>query len=1153
MTASNLPEIGKSLNMKAIKIFATLFLLILIIGSTNAQPVWNSAPTVATFPLRLELSFNADRASNVYFFVLPGNYAGGVSNADVKFYSLLTLPTWIIVQNGMISYTGGLINTTYTQIINGLYPPIQANSTYTVYVVAEEISTGILTAVSRTVVTTPPCPAIDIAFGYTQPEECVNKGTTLQLNFFPGDPNPDLSGIYVGTKYFIDWGDGNTVTWLSTALLQVPPLATRRHTFAPTVNCNQEVIIVVTSSCSPLIVKQFKTAAIIHGRDITGEGDGGLLVVDNSTWLSTTIQVCEGNSHTITLKDMSTWNCLAPTFIDGSPAPANTDPRTIQWVYGQDNGGTLQNTIGQALGVFNPVVIGGVNNTVRTINGYIQPVISPPLYKGELSQTIFIPATCRVGEYYDVYLRNWSKCNPYLGGLGDPPVFTQIRSLVVASPPAPTAPNRTICFGDVRTLTVTSPPVGTISWYSDALLTTLLGTGISYTPVQTAVGSYNFWVVDKSLTGLLCQSLSTQVTLTINPLPNKPTVTFTGSLSFCFDGGVTSVTLTANPNTPPAITSYQWYKNGTAVGGAVTNAITLNDPSQNGIYTVRTFGVNPTNCPGPLSDPLTVTIYSLTNLTQPTDKTVCELGSTTFSASTTDPIQKWQWEISTDGGLTWGNANNGTYYNGFNTNVLSVVNAPLSFNGYRYRVQITTTAGGCTYPSNSALLTVNQLATATAPSNAAVCQGAAASFAITAGGGASTIQWQPSNNGGTTRTNITGAAIPNDGCTYSNFNTATLGIAGTQNGMNNYQYHAVLTTTSGSCVTTSAAGVLTVTQLATTTAPSNAAVCQGAAASFAITAGGGASTIQWQRSNNGGTTWTNITGAAIPNDGCTYSNFNTATLGIAGTQNSMNNYQYHAVLTTTSGSCVTTSASAVLTVNTLLPVSVLIAASANPVCSGTSVTFTASPTNGGTTPAYQWYKGATPVATNSTTYTYTPVNGDVISVVLTSNASPCATGNPATSNTITMTVNPILPVSVTIGAANPVCAGTSVTFTATPVNGGTTPLYQWYKGATAVGTNSATYTYTPVNGDMITVVMTSPACPVGGPVTSNPITMTVNANPTATIAPAVPATCAGVGLVLTATPAGGSGTYTTHLWTGAGAASLSSTSVANPTFTNATA
>ncbi|MEI2747281.1 MAG: hypothetical protein V9E88_00795 [Ferruginibacter sp.] len=55
------------------------------------------------------------------------------------------------------------------------------------------------------------------------------------------------------------------------------------------------------------------------------------------------------------------------------------------------------------------------------------------------------------------------------------------------------------------------------------------------------------------------------------------------------------------------------------------------------------------------------------------------------------------------------------------------------------------------------------------------------------------------------------------------------------------------------------------------------------------------------------------------------------------------------------------------------------------------------------------------------------INGDVISVQLTSD-EVCATGNPATSNSITMTVNPLLPVSVQIAAntATTICDGTSV-------------------------------------------------------------------------------------------------------------------------------
>ena len=97
-------------------------------------------------------------------------------------------------------------------------------------------------------------------------------------------------------------------------------------------------------------------------------------------------------------------------------------------------------------------------------------------------------------------------------------------------------------------------------------------------------------------------------------------------------------------------------------------------------------------------------------------------------------------------------------------------------------------------------------------------------------------------------------------------------------------------------------------------------------------------------------------------------------------------------------------------IQTCVPSPALVSITANPsgpICSSTNVTFTATPTNPGTTPIYQWKKNGTNVGTNITTYSNNSlISGDQITCRLTSSVS-CATGNPATSNIITMTVNVI--------------------------------------------------------------------------------------------------------------------------------------------------
>ncbi len=72
-------------------------------------------------------------------------------------------------------------------------------------------------------------------------------------------------------------------------------------------------------------------------------------------------------------------------------------------------------------------------------------------------------------------------------------------------------------------------------------------------------------------------------------------------------------------------------------------------------------------------------------------------------------------------------------------------------------------------------------------------------------------------------------------------------------------------------------------------------------------------------------------------------------------------------------------------------------------------------------------------------------------------------------------IPPLLPVAgITITPGDSVCIGTSCTYHATAINGGTSPIYQWIINGVAAGAGP-TYTFVPANGDRVKVKLTSNA------------------------------------------------------------------------------
>jgi hypothetical protein len=169
----------------------------------------------------------------------------------------------------------------------------------------------------------------------------------------------------------------------------------------------------------------------------------------------------------------------------------------------------------------------------------------------------------------------------------------------------------------------------------------------------------------------------------------------------------------------------------------------------------------------------------------------------------------------------------------------------------------------------------------------------------------------------------------------------------------------------------------------------------------------------------------------------------------------------------------------------------------NIICSGNSITFTATPTNGGSTPSYQWQVNGVNAGTNSTTFTPTNLtNGSVVTCIMTSNLQG-VTANPATSNSVTVTVLEAVAPTVSINGPNTICSGNSAVFTTSATNSGSGASYQWQVNGVNAGSNASSFSSSTLpNGAAITVTMTSTAnCANPTTVTSSPFNVTVNPTP----------------------------------------------------------
>jgi len=154
--------------------------------------------------------------------------------------------------------------------------------------------------------------------------------------------------------------------------------------------------------------------------------------------------------------------------------------------------------------------------------------------------------------------------------------------------------------------------------------------------------------------------------------------------------------------------------------------------------------------------------------------------------------------------------------------------------------------------------------------------------------------------------------------------------------------------------------------------------------------------------------------------------------------------------------------------------SVTITASDTQICLGELVSFTATPTIGGTTPIYQWQINGVdvPGETLSTFDTTTLTDGDTVTVLMTSSESVCA--QTVTSNAITITINSFDTANAGLDFTNSVCTNTTVTLAGNVITAaGSTGLWTVTSGQSSgfsfSDATSPTSTFTGDIGEVYTL------------------------------------------------------------------------------------
>lgn len=118
------------------------------------------------------------------------------------------------------------------------------------------------------------------------------------------------------------------------------------------------------------------------------------------------------------------------------------------------------------------------------------------------------------------------------------------------------------------------------------------------------------------------------------------------------------------------------------------------------------------------------TDYTITSIititTQPVNVITCELETAIFTVIS-NPVNSYQWQVSTDNGSTWANLTDNATYSGTTTVSLTVSNVSPAMVDYQYRVFLNKNGNACGLYSLAGILTTYALPVVNTPMNLVQC------------------------------------------------------------------------------------------------------------------------------------------------------------------------------------------------------------------------------------------------------------------------------------------------------------------------------------------------------------------------------------------------------------------------------------------------